>query len=117
MKFYHGNCFVTTFFLISWQSRFEIFIKKILVFTLFNNSFFACKNIFLIILQKLFREFINLVMKGFCYFFLFFIMLLFSAGVDWAVDYLMNIVKGEEKHGIQADRVMIGGFSQVFMQI
>ncbi|XP_023332641.1 acyl-protein thioesterase 1 [Eurytemora carolleeae] len=35
-----------------------------------------------------------------------------SAGVDWAVDYLMNIVKGEEKHGIQADRVMIGGFSQ-----
>ncbi len=43
-------------------------------------------------------------------------MLLFSAGVDWAVDYLMNIVKGEEKHGIQADRVMIGGFSQVFMR-
>ena len=50
-------------------------------------------------------------------FFMFFIMFLFSAGVDWAVDYLMNIVKGEEKHGIQADRVMIGGFSQVFKQI
>ena len=48
---------------------------------------------------------------------MFFIMFLFSAGVDWAVDYLMNIVKGEEKHGIQADRVMIGGFSQVFKQI
>ena len=56
----------------------------------------------------------------FIIFFLFFnmfIMFMFSAGVDWAVDYLMNIVKGEEKHGIPADRVMIGGFSQVFNQI
>jgi len=33
-------------------------------------------------------------------------------GVDQAVDYLINVVKGEKNHGIEPSRVIIGGFSQ-----
>ena len=34
-------------------------------------------------------------------------------GVNWAVEFVHDLVKGEEKHGLGPDRVMIGGFSQV----
>ena len=34
-------------------------------------------------------------------------------GVNWAVDFVHDLVKGEAKHGLGPDRVMIGGFSQV----
>ena len=34
-------------------------------------------------------------------------------GVDWAVNFVMDIVREEEeKHGIPAERMMVGGFSQ-----
>ena len=33
-------------------------------------------------------------------------------GVDWAVNFLLDIVREEEKQGISSDRVMVGGFSQ-----
>ena len=34
-------------------------------------------------------------------------------GVDWAVNFVMDIVREEEqKHGIPPDRMMVGGFSQ-----
>jgi len=33
-------------------------------------------------------------------------------GVDWAVNYLHSLVKGEEEQGLPSDRIMIGGFSQ-----
>ena len=34
-------------------------------------------------------------------------------GVDWAVNFLMDIVTEEgRQHGISPDRVMLGGFSQ-----
>lgn len=33
-------------------------------------------------------------------------------GVNWAVEFVHDLVKGEEKHGLGPDRVMIGGFSQ-----
>jgi hypothetical protein len=34
-------------------------------------------------------------------------------GVDWAVEYLLSLVEGEKKEGVEPDRVMVGGFSQV----
>jgi hypothetical protein len=38
--------------------------------------------------------------------------------VDWAVEYLLGLVKEEEKkENIEPSRVMLGGFSQVFMCI
>jgi hypothetical protein len=34
--------------------------------------------------------------------------------VDWAVEYLLGLVKEEEKkENIEPNRVMVGGFSQV----
>merc|ERR1712029_1121699 len=33
-------------------------------------------------------------------------------GVDWAVNYLHSLVKGEEEQGLPSDRIMVGGFSQ-----
>ena len=33
-------------------------------------------------------------------------------GVDWSVNFVRDIVKEEEKHGVQSDRVVVGGFSQ-----
>ena len=38
-------------------------------------------------------------------------------GVNWAVDFVHDLVKGEEKHGLGPDRVMIGGFSQASVGI
>ena len=35
-------------------------------------------------------------------------------GVNWAVDFVHDLVKGEAKHGLSPDRVMVGGFSQVY---
>ena len=33
-------------------------------------------------------------------------------GVSWSVDLLHELVRGEEKHGLGPDRVIVGGFSQ-----
>ena len=33
-------------------------------------------------------------------------------GVDWSVNFVRDIIKEEEKHGVQSDRVVVGGFSQ-----
>jgi hypothetical protein len=42
----------------------------------------------------------------------------YRAGVDWAVEYLLGLVKEEEKkENIEPSRVMLGGFSQVFFII
>ena len=34
-------------------------------------------------------------------------------GVNWAVDFVHQLVKGEENNGLGSDRVIVGGFSQV----
>ena len=33
-------------------------------------------------------------------------------GVQWAVDFVQDIVRQEESHGVSSDRVVVGGFSQ-----
>ena len=39
----------------------------------------------------------------------------YRAGVAWAVEYLLGLIKEEEKkENIEPSRVMLGGFSQVF---
>ena len=34
-------------------------------------------------------------------------------GVNWAVDFVHDLVRAEEKHGLGPDRIIVGGFSQV----
>ena len=38
-------------------------------------------------------------------------------GVNWAVDFVHDLVRSEEKHGLGPERVVIGGFSQVIKKV